>query len=139
MRTLTLNRKYEIKGATIGRLDDETGGRICFTLEHLWVDLDGNGIGDRMVSRIPAGEYVCKRDKHGKSKPNPYEVWEVNNVPGRSEVHIHIGNGVEHTLGCILVGEQVNGDRLEHSRDAFAALMAETAGEREIYLIVKDF
>lgn len=139
MRTFTLSRKYEEGNATIGRLDDETGERICFTLEHLWVDRDGNGIGDRNVSRIPAGEYICRRDKHGKSKPNPYEVWELIDVPGRSEVHIHIGNTVKDTLGCILVGNKVLNDRLSDSRGAFATWMHETAGESEIYLIVKDF
>lgn len=140
MRTLTLSRKYEEGKATIGRLDDEEGNRICVTLEHLWVDIDGNGIGDSSVSRIPAGTYRCTRDKHGKSKPaTAYEVWEVNGVPGRSEIHIHIGNKVKDTLGCILVGTSVLNDTLSGSRDAFAALMHETKGEKEITLVVKDF
>lgn len=140
MRTLTLSRKYEVGKSTIGRLDDEQGNRICFTLEHPWVDADGNGLGDRNVSRVPAGTYRCTRDMHGKSDPKKaYEVWELNAVPGRSEVHIHIGNSVKDTLGCILVGEVVNADRLEHSRDAFRELMQETVGEREITLIIKDF
>lgn len=52
---------------------------------------------------------------------------EVFDVPGRSDIRIHIGNKPEDTLGCVLVGEQSSPEKLPdwigNSKAAFDKLM----------------
>jgi len=60
-------------------------------------------------SRIPAGVYLCKRVKsplverltHGRWK----ETFELQDVPGRTDIRVHAGNTILDTLGCILQGQ----------------------------------
>jgi hypothetical protein len=89
---------------------------------------------------IPAGTYECTRDMHGKSGPSPYEVWEINGVPGRSEVHIHIGNDPRtDSLGCPLVGMAfAPKGTVAQSKVAFAKWMKATAGETRIRITFHD-
>ena len=140
MMRLTLIRVAETDRYTLGRIEDAEHRQVCVTAERPWVDKDGNGLGDKNESRIPAGVYTCRRDLHGKSKPNPYEVWEICDVPGRSEVHIHIGNDVQvDSLGCPLVGTDYGPKgTIRGSRAAFANLMQLTKGHDAITLTVKD-
>lgn len=81
--------------ATIGvlLLDGEVQ---CFTLEPPWRNNEDD-------SCIPVGEYVC--NKYSSSKfPN---VWEVQDVPDRSYILIHVGNTESDSSGCIMLGESV--------------------------------
>jgi hypothetical protein len=140
MPVYDLIRMAEGPGYTLGRIEDEERRQLCVTAERAWVDKDGNGIGDSNVSRIPAGTYTCKRDMHGKSGPAPYEVWEVLGVPGRSEIHIHIGNDpTRDSRGCPLVGTDfgANGTVTE-SRKAFERWMTATKEYQELTLRVHD-
>lgn len=62
------------------------------------------------VSNIPPGLYVCKR----VNSPKYGETFEITNVPGRTHVLFHSGNVVDHTKGCVLLGEKwgkLKGDR----------------------------
>lgn len=63
----------------------------------------------RKLSRIPAGEYICKymsKTWSGKYK----KVYQVQNVPKRSGILFHVGNYAgdvlkgfkTHSLGCLL-------------------------------------
>lgn len=136
---LILHRMVEGDGWTLGRIEDEERRQVCVTVERAWVDADKNGIGDTGKSRIPPGVYTCRRDMHGKSKPNPYEVWEVCDVPGRSEIHIHVGNSWTESRGCPLVGTAFGAaGTVVKSREAFDKLMKLTAGLKEITLEVRD-
>lgn len=140
MSVYDLYRMAEGPGYTLGRIEDSEKRQVCVTAERAWVDTDGNGIGDTNESRIPAGTYRCHRDTHGKNKPNPYTVWELENVPGRSEVHIHIGNNPRtDSLGCPLVGSawDANGT-ITGSRAAFERWMKLTADFETITLRVHD-
>ena len=67
---------------------------LCYTEELPWL---GN---QPDISCIPEGTYYCSRH-NSPSHPN---TWQVNDVPGRSNVLIHTGNTVKDTEGCILVG-----------------------------------
>jgi hypothetical protein len=138
--TFTLERIEEGEGYTLGRLMDAAGKRVCVTAERAWVDKNGDGLGDRMESRIPAGDYLCARDTHNKSSPKPYRCWEVLDVPGRSEIHIHIGNDPrKDSLGCPLVGTKYGAKgTIEGSKAAFEKLEALTKDHERIRLIVKD-
>lgn len=70
---------------------------------------------------IPDGTYpVIKR----WSMKHNMEVFGICNVPGRSDIEIHIANWPEELLGCVAVGKIAAADSVSHSRDAFGALMA---------------
>jgi hypothetical protein len=56
----------------------------------------------RNISCIPAETYLCKR----VDSPSRGEVYELQNVPNRSHILIHIGNYKADSKGCILIGEQ---------------------------------
>jgi hypothetical protein len=68
----------------------------CKTLELPWKN------NKRYISCIPKGTYeVIKRDSVKLKKH-----FHILNVPGRSDILIHIGNYYTQIKGCILVGEE---------------------------------
>lgn len=89
LRRVTLNST----GPTYGVLlcDDVP---LCVTLERPWLDNAHN------VSCIPPGKYICI-PHNTADKPN---CWQVTTVPGRDDILIHVGNSMQDTDGCILVG-----------------------------------
>jgi hypothetical protein len=48
----------------------------------------------------PDGTYSIEYEKSPKFSRN---LWELKNVPNRSEIKIHVGNRSAHSKGCILV------------------------------------
>ena len=53
-----------------------------------------------------------------------YLVPQLQDVPGRENIEIHIGNSDADTHGCIIVGEYVRGyDWITNSVDEFEVLM----------------
>lgn len=50
---------------------------------------------------IPRGTYPIEWEWSEKFQD---KLWELKNVPGRSEIKVHAGNTVGDTEGCILVG-----------------------------------
>jgi len=75
----------------------------CSTLELPWLD------NARQISCIPAGRYRVIKFK----SPTKGHCFSILDVPGRTNVLIHIGNyagshnpksGTPDTLGCILIG-----------------------------------
>ena len=69
---------------------------FCLTLELRWFNNIPN------LSCIPKGEYTCKKI----ISPSRGEVYEILNVPNRTNILIHKGNFGEDSLGCIIIGEQ---------------------------------
>ena len=75
-------------GVALGVLRDDAGRVFLTTFED---------------KPIPAGRYTVKlmpaaaNPKHGAS-------WEVQNVPGRTDILFHTGNDENDSDGCILVG-----------------------------------
>ena len=78
---------------TFGRLS--AAGRGWHTVERPWAD------NARNVSCIPEGVYTVRRDYYHRGG---YEAFEIENVPDRSEIKIHIGNTMDDVSGCIAVG-----------------------------------
>lgn len=75
------------------------GDLLLRTLELPWEENKSN------ISCIPPGEYQTSylpRSSSGKYR----KVWHLLETPGRFGILIHNGNVVEHTRGCILVGER---------------------------------
>jgi hypothetical protein len=125
--------------ATFGNLEDDEGRVVCCTLEEPWVDANSDGISDRSVSCIPAGEYTAHRRLSPKRN---IELFELDEVPGRSNIEIHVGNTTADTEGCILLGSAfglVNGQNgITGSKPAFAKFMALVAGVDRIAIAVID-
>lgn len=76
------------------------------------------------VSRILAGTYryhvrPAHETRHG------YDVVELENVPGRDHVQIHIGNYPRDTDGCILLGLSVSESKtsIDNSAAAYKEFM----------------
>jgi hypothetical protein len=70
---------------------------------------------------IPAGKYrlVLTRSPHlGEITP------ELLDVPGRSDIRIHVGNWPSDLLGCTAIGEAEEMDFVENSRVAFGRMMS---------------
>jgi hypothetical protein len=93
MQELKLRREILSNKAVLGslQLDNE---EICKTLENPWLN------NQPFISCIPAGKYIVKKYSSHKYP----DVWELQNVDGRSKILIHNGNLEKHTQGCILVG-----------------------------------
>lgn len=131
---LTLYRILEANGATIGVLRGLS--RTLYTLEEAW---RANKTG---ISCIPAGTYQCA--PHGweaGTKVKKPQTWELQNVPGRSAVLIHIGNTTKDTEGCILAGMGMSVTQMlsavSDSRIAIE-LMRKEVGKRTFTLTVKN-
>lgn len=79
-------------------------GFYAHTLELPWYS------NQRKVSCIPDGKYLCRI----KQSPRFGRVYQVMDVPGRSDILIHAGNyagdkslgRLSDVEGCILVGER---------------------------------
>jgi hypothetical protein len=95
MQKLKLKREIISNKAVLGSLELESK-EIAKTLENPWLN------NQPFISCIPLGEYIVKTYSSNKY-PN---VWELQDVEGRSYILIHSGNIEEHTQGCILVGRK---------------------------------
>jgi hypothetical protein len=101
MMKLVISRQYD-KNETKGYLIILTGTKCLFHCVTLELQDNGN---QHNTSCIPEGVYQVEKyesEKHG-------HCFHIMNVPGRSDILIHIGNfasGVAHidTKGCILPG-----------------------------------
>lgn len=117
--------------ATFGHLEDAEHRVLCCTLEEPWKD------NARSISCIPPGEYAA----HRKLSPKRgIELFELDEVPGRSNIEIHVGNTTADTEGCILLGTKfgtVNGQAgIVESRVAFKQWMDALRGVNHITLTV---
>lgn len=112
---VTIYREYPGQKCTSGYLavDNKI---IAYTLERPWADNQQN------ISSIPAGTYP------GTLRYDHTDAWriELQNVPGRTNVQIHVGNEPDQSKGCILVGLQLSSDLCSivggTSAPAYAAL-----------------
>lgn len=105
---LTLTRTRQHKRYTQGTLSIE-GEPFCNTLEPTWRDIGPGRPGRKVAGRtaIPEGRYplvVCPSPRFdGRWLPL------LLHVPLFEGVHIHEGNSVDDTQGCILVGTASEG------------------------------
>lgn len=59
-------------------------------------------LNKRNVSCIPEGDYLCTQH----IRPDGKVVYDVNDVPDRTLIEIHIGNNKRDVKGCICPGEK---------------------------------
>lgn len=100
---------------TFGKLTSRDGKFTCFTLER--------SVDDPTHPCIPAATYKVKIDEHHPGTPGAYRCPELLDVPGRSEIQIHIFNTCDESKGCIGPGERLGRDCIEDSGAAFRRLM----------------
>jgi len=70
------------------------------------------------ISCIPMGTYEVEK-YHSHKYP---DVWKIKDVPGRTDILIHIGNYLKDTHGCVLVATSFNNDSISSSGVAFRKL-----------------
>lgn len=91
-KTFELKRYAYGPEATLGRL--RVGDDVFWTVERPWL------CNKPFESCIPEGNYQVNPYSSGRY-PN---VWELQGVPGRSKILIHVGNYARDVQGCIAVG-----------------------------------
>jgi hypothetical protein len=117
MAELTLQRYSQDDDSTLGILYLD-GVFQCYTLEDEEREIKVAG-----ETRIPEGTYDIKlrtegglTQKYAKKFPDMHKgmLW-LQDVPNFEWVYIHLGNTDEHTEGCILVGNQVNNNKVDEA------------------------
>lgn len=111
--TITVSRQYRASGCTSGYLA-VNGKIIVYALERAWLD----NVND--VSSIPAGTYKA----HLRYDKKDHWRIQLDGVPKRTGVQIHVGNEPEESKGCLLVGAKLGADlcSLQGSQNAYTAL-----------------
>jgi hypothetical protein len=106
---LKIYRREHRNRQTLGELyiiDEETD-RILFqsrTLELPYIDNKTD------ISCVPVGRYKCKLEYSGKFKKL---LWELKDVPNRTECKFHSANYFHQLNGCIALGDifaDIDGD-----------------------------
>ncbi len=132
--TLGIMRVYEEGGAVSdgGKVVSFNPLLVCSTLELPWKD------NARNVSCIPEGTYQFAKRKIGsfyarysKRLGHDFTI-QVKGVPDRDYILVHIGNVLEDTRGCVLVGR-----RFRLGAVPLVDNSAETY--RELYSILRNF
>lgn len=96
MKTLKLVRFAYAPVGTFGYAQSEAG--VLYSVERPWLS---NAHG---VSCIPEGSYECRPTYFHKGG---YDAFEVQNVPQRSGILIHIANFPTDVEGCIGLGKKL--------------------------------
>jgi len=106
-----IRRKHAYSASIIGEMY-VNGSFLCYTLELPW------RWNQRNVSCIPRGAYsgFIRYDK-----PDGWRI-QLQGVPNRSGVQIHIGNYPSDIKGCVLVGTSYSPNAVWHSRKAYEKL-----------------
>jgi len=104
---------------------------------------------------IPAGRYRLDLRKEGaqhqkylKKFPDVHKgMLHLRDVPSFNYIHLHIGNTIGDTDGCILVGDKANNntiiaDAISNSTDAYKRIYPRIAsvvgGDKEVWITITD-
>jgi len=106
----------------------------CYSLEDEFREVKVKG-----ETRIPKGVYTLGVQENltplTKKYLDRHDFFErhlhVKNVPNFTGIYIHLGNTDEHTDGCLLLGNEVNNNRLKAGR-----LNDSVSAYKEFYLKV---
>lgn len=130
----TLTRDECGRFGQLGVLVDEAGDIVAHTMEHAYACLDD------FAPKIPAGVYTCRLGTHQLHTTGPFQAYELQDVPGHSNILIHFGNTENDSEGCILVGDSVGEVKglpaVLNSRKTFDAFMVRCDGAATITLEV---
>ena len=109
-------------GVALGAMCDDAGRLFLPTFEN---------------KPIPAGTYTVKL-MPAKANPKHGVSWEVQDVPGRTDILFHVGNDADDSDGCILVGFGFAGRTITNSLTAFASFKRFLAKVSTFTLTVAD-
>lgn len=132
---ILIRRVYEDRQTlgTLLLLDESKIIFSCRTLELAW----NNNL--RSISCIPAGKYPLVWEFSPAFGQN---LWELKNVPNRSEIKFHVANYHRQLNGCIGVGDlhlDIDNDGyrdLRNSRNTLERIHTYTQGLQNSQLIV---
>lgn len=99
-------------GEVTGIIDDRIAFS-AFSVENPWLD------NEPYTSSIPPGTYQAFIRRYSCGK----EVIQLENVPDRSGIQIHVGNLPEELEGCIAIGWSKNNEGVDNSLDAMSTLL----------------
>ena len=129
-------RHAYLKDCTLGTILDSNGQPICSSLEKPW---EGNQAN---ISCVPPADYPIFKDIRHRGRDSEIEVWELREVPGRSQIQFHIANYPSQLLGCLAtvtnlvkIDDKVMGTS---SRDAFERFMARIGSKTEGIVSIQD-
>jgi len=125
---IKLARFKYTKDRTLGLLMLPDPHAMFFTLEPPWKE------NAKSISCIPNGQYFC----HPQTTQKFGFTWEVQDVPGRSDILFHIGNYPKDTTGCILLGEDLEDSSLKFSKQAMTRFREATCMYLFLQLTVYD-
>jgi hypothetical protein len=110
---ILLTRADYLQDGILGNMTDEKGRQLFATLEHSFPFLADGGY--TYAPALPPGTYTCQRGQHQLAHMTaPFETFEVMNVPGHTNILIHMGNYNADSEGCILVGSDVRIENTVH-------------------------
>lgn len=105
---------------------------FCFAIE----PPDNENITN--ISSIPAQQYICERVK----SPRYGKTFQVMDVPERAHVLFHAGNIVDHTKGCIILGQTIGklkGKRaVLNSGKTFDKFLFILSSENKFHLTIRE-
>ena len=128
---MILRRIAYTEHGTFGVLMDN-GVPFAVTLERPWLN------NRRNVSCIPTGKYLCEKYS---SKKHP-KTYQVKDVADRTGILFHTGNIMDHSAGCILIGERFEAldgvPAILSSKDGFNEFIQRLKGNSKFELLVHD-
>ena len=143
MKKFILTRIVSTDHGTYGALREEFKEPFAVTYELPWHDNKKN------ISCIPAGRYLARRAVYGRSKAKKYryDSFVLIDVKGRKGIFLHIGNKIEDSKGCILIGEAFEPVLLKNkkvvpgivcSKKGFKEFMGSIGNQTEIELDIRE-
>jgi hypothetical protein len=133
-----LVRKEYRQDGIFSVMTDIIGNNPFQTLEHAYQQFDNT-----YAPKIPKGAYTCIRGQHQlHSMTQPFTTFEVTNVPGHTNILLHVGNYNSDSDGCILLGLDVadtaNWQKMiTSSKEAFTKFMELQQGLDSFLLTVE--
>jgi len=110
----------------------DNGIPFTLTLERPWLDNQPD------VSCIPAGSYTCVRYSSAKYP----DTFKVQNVPKRTGILFHKGNHMEHSAGCVILGEKFDPYKdepgIQSSAEGFDDFMEKLKSKQAFDLLIQD-
>lgn len=139
MKTIIISRDEGDKKQTMGvcYVKDEQGCLLfkSESMERGWMN------NERRVSSIPEGTYPVKLEYSNRFRKKLYEIYDV---PNRSECKFHAANYARQLNGCIALGQKrvdIDGDGyrdVTSSRKTMAAFHKAMGGDTKARLVVKN-
>lgn len=134
---LKLTRISNNSCGVFGELSDDNG-QICVTLEHAYPFTYAGTLRKVWHPKLPpTGVYNCIRGLHRLAGyADPFETFEITNVPGHTGILFHIGNYNDDSDGCILLGKEIIDVMITDSLQTFTAFMKRMTGINSFQLTV---